>query len=328
MRRRTKNMLMGLGTAFAGTVAITTAIHFITKKLVKVALERDGAKNFTQSKTMRRQITGLKNAEHFFELLNQGEEKLRGYETERIEIESYDGLKLVGHFFSCENPKRVIVAMHGWRSNWAKDFGTIADSWHDKGCNILFAEQRGQGESEGTYMGFGMMERYDCLEWIKWIHATKGESLPVYLAGVSMGATTVLMASNLELPGNVRGIIADCGFTSAHDIWRHVVRNNLHLAYGVIGRIADDMCKKRIRLSTKDFSTLEAMKENKIPVLFIHGTDDHFVPIGMTYENYKACKAPKRLLVVPGADHGMSYYTNKEEYDKAIETFWQDFDFC
>jgi len=328
MRKRTKNMLMGLGTAFAGAVTTTTAIHFITKKLVKVALERDGAKNFTQSKTMRRQITGLKNAEAFLESLKQGEEKLRGYATERIEIESYDGLKLVGHFYACENPKRVIVAMHGWRSNWAKDFGTIVDSWHDKGCNILFAEQRGQGESEGDYMGFGMMERYDCLEWVKWIHETQSESLPIYLAGVSMGAATVLMASNLSLPENVRGIIADCGFTSAHDIWRHVVKNNLHLSYGVIGRIADDMCKKRIRLSTKDFSTIEAMKENKIPVLFIHGTDDHFVPIGMTYENYKACEAPKRLLVVPGADHGMSYYTNKEEYDKAIEAFWQDFDAC
>lgn len=328
MKKNTKNILMGAGVAVAGVAASAIAIHYVTKKLVKVALERDGTAKFTQSKTVRRQLTGVKNAEAFFEALDQGEKKLRGYETERIEIESYDGTSLAGHFYPCENPKRVVVAMHGWRSNWAKDFGTVADSWHDSGCNILFVEQRGQGESGGDYMGFGMMERYDCLEWVKWVNETKGNNLPIYLVGVSMGATTVLMASNLEMPENVRGIIADCGFTSAHDIWRHVVKNNLHLAYGVMGRIADDMCKKRIRLSTKDFSTIEAMKENKIPVIFIHGTDDHFVPIGMTYENYKACAAPKRLLVVPGADHGMSYYTSKAEYDKAIYEFWQDFDAC
>ncbi len=326
MKKSTKNMLVGAGVAAAGIAVTTTAIHFITKKLVKIALERDGAAKFAESKTVKRRITGLKDMEAFFEELQRGEEKLRSYDTERVEIESYDGTKLVGHYYTCDNPKRIILAMHGWRSNWARDFGTVADSWHESGCNILFVEQRGQGESEGEYMGFGMMERYDCVEWAKWLNETQGEELPIYLAGVSMGAATVLMASNLELPQNVRGIIADCGFTSAHDIWRHVVKHNLHFSYGVMGRIADDMCKKKIRLSTKDFSTLEAMKENKIPVIFIHGTDDHFVPIQMTYENYKACIAPKKLLVVPGADHGMSYYTNKEEYDKAITEFWREFD--
>lgn len=326
MKKSTKKMLLGAGAATAGMAAATTAVHFLTNKLVKVALERDGATKLSKSKTVKRQISGLKDNEDFFNALRCGEEKLRGYETDTVGIESYDGTQLIGHFYPCENPKRIVVAMHGWRSNWAKDFGTIADSWHDSGCSILFAEQRGQGESGGAYMGFGMMERHDCLEWVKWINRTKGDSLPIYLAGVSMGAATVLMASNLEMPDNVHGIIADCGFTSAHDIWRHVTKNNLHLSYGLMGRIADDMCKKRIQLSTKEISTVDVMKENKIPILFIHGTDDHFVPIEMTYENYKACAAPKRMLVVPGADHGMSYHTDKEEYDKAVHDFWQEFD--
>ena len=141
-----------------------------------------------------------------------------------------------------------------------------------------------------------------------------------------MGATTVLMTTGLELPDNVHGVIADCGFTSPHEIWKHVVENNLHLSYGVIGNLANDICKKKIQMGTKDYSTVEAMKECKTPILFIHGTDDHFVPVEMTYENYKACTAPKRLFVVPGADHGMSYVADTQGYQAAMKDFWSTFD--
>ena len=86
------------------------------------------------------------------------------------------------------------------------------------------------------------------------------------------------------------------------------------------------MCKKRIQIGTKDYSCTEALKESKVPVIFVHGTDDKFVPVEMTYENYKACTAQKRLLIVPGAEHRMSYLVNKEEYIKAVKEFWRDFD--
>ena len=326
MKKRTKKMLLGAGVLSFGMVATTTVVHLITRKLVKMALKRDGVGELENSKVAKKRITGLKDVDGFFEALRRGEEKLRGYETETVEIESYDGTRLIGHFYPCKDAKRIIIAMHGWRSNWAKDFGTIADSWHNAGCSILFAEQRGQGESGGDYMGFGMMERYDCLEWAKWAEREKGKGLPIYLAGVSMGAATVLMASNLKLPVSVRGIIADCGFTSAHDIWKHVVKHNLHLSYGLMGRIANDMCRRYIQMGPKEISTTDALKECKVPVIFIHGAEDHFVPIEMTYENYKACAAPKRILVVPGADHGMCYHKCKEEYEKAIEAFWREFD--
>ena len=142
-----------------------------------------------------------------------------------------------------------------------------------------------------------------------------------------MGASTVLMAAGLDLPENVHGIMADCGFTSPHAIFKHVMENNLHLYYrGITAAIANDMCKKRIQIGTKDYSCTEALKESKVPVIFVHGTDDKFVPVEMTYENYKACTAPKRLLIVPGAEHGMSYLVNKEEYVKAVKEFWRDFD--
>lgn len=216
--------------------------------------------------------------------------------------------------------------MHGWRSIWSRDFGVIAPFWHDNGCSVLYAEQRGQGESEGEYMGFGMLERHDCLKWVQWVNENNPDNLPVYLVGLSMGATTVLMAAGLELPESVHGIMADCGFTSAHDIWKHVMEENLHLHYGLHAATAEALCKKKINMGPKDYSTVDAMRQCKVPVLFIHGTDDSFVPVTMTYENYKACSSPKQLLIVPGAEHGMSYCVEREKYEAVAKAFWQEND--
>ena len=141
-----------------------------------------------------------------------------------------------------------------------------------------------------------------------------------------MGAATVLMAAGLDLPSNIHGIIADCGFTSPHVIWKHVANNNLHIAFGLRGAIADEMLKQKIQMGSDEYSTVEALQSSTIPVMLIHGTDDHFVPVEMTYENYKACAGPKRLLIVPGADHGMSCFVEKDRYEEEIKRFWRDFD--
>ncbi len=187
-------------------------------------------------------------------------------------------------------------------------------------------EQRGQNNSAGDYMGFGMLERYDCLEWIKWVNEQNVEGLPIYLAGVSMGAATVLMTTDLGLPENVHGVIADCGFTSPHAIWKHVVENNLHMPYGIHEKAVNALCKKKIQYDAKEASAVNSMKKCNVPVLFVHGTDDKLVPVEMTYENYKACKATKRLFVVPGAEHAMSYFMDRERYEKELKEFWHDFD--
>ena len=217
--------------------------------------------------------------------------------------------------------------MHGWRSSWTRDFGLAADFLHENGCHVLFVEQRGQNNSGGDHMGFGLTERYDCRDWIDWVNEQKGGTLPIYLYGISMGASTVLMTAGFPELKNVHGIIADCGYTSPHEIWKHVVNNNLHLNYNEwISKIADDICREKIQFGSRDYSCLVALENNKIPVLFIHGTDDDFVPIEMTYENYAACASPKKLFIVPGADHGMSYFMDREGYEAAGLDFWRQYD--
>ena len=327
MDKNKKRFLMGAGVVAASAAAAALSAFGVTKLLLKVALDREVPGNkIGEMKMARKRVSGIDEKDIFYKEMADGEARLEGYECENVEIASFDGVGLVGHWVPAENAQRTIIAMHGWRSSWKRDFGAIAEFWRKNGCNVLYIEQRGQNNSGGDYMGFGLIERYDCIEWIKWVKANKSDSLPIYLCGISMGAATVLMASGLGLPSEVKGIVADCGFTSPHEIWRHVVKNNLKLSFGLIGKIANDMCKKKISFGSKEYSTLDAMKVNKTPVLFIHGSDDHFVPIKMTFENYKACSAPKRLLVVPGAEHGMSYFVDKKQYEEAFMAFWNDFD--
>lgn len=323
MNKTVKKIIIGSGITASALAAAGAVSYIITNKLVKVALDREDPLKMKKS---IQKISGSAEKEESLELQTATEEKLKNSECETIEITARDGEKLVGHLHTCENAKRTIIAMHGWRSSWTKDFGLISDFWHNNDCNVLYVEQRGQGSSGGNYMGFGLLERYDCLDWINWAKE-KYDDLPIYLFGVSMGASTVLMASGLELPENVHGIIADCGYTSPHAIWKYIVENNLHFHYnGIRGAIANDICKRKIRIGSKDYSCTDALKECKVPILFIHGTDDHFVPVEMTYENYQACASPKRLFIVHGAEHCLSYRVDKEGYEKAVENFWKDYD--
>ena len=319
-----KGVVIGVGVAAVAVAGAAVMSHVITKKLLHVALHRDGL----SPRIVKHQgkLMGSEDNVALLEKVNAYGKWLKEQEHDEVEITSYDGIRHVGHLWECESPQRTVLLMHGWRSSWANDFGVMADFLHKNHCNILFAEQRAQNKSGGEYMGFGLLERYDCREWIKWLNERYGTDTPLYLGGVSMGATTVLMASGLGLPENVRGIIADCGFTSPYAIWKHVVQKNLRLPYELHARAADDLCKRRIQHTPREYCTTMALKNTNIPILFVHGTDDHFVPITMTYENYKACASPKRLLVVPGAEHAASYLIDTERYEKAILEFWNDFD--
>ncbi len=323
MKKTVKKAMVGIGVT-AAVSALAAGIHHITSRyLVKLAISRQVPKRVQKDKE---RLLSSSEISDVVTTLSEAAQSLEAIEHETVELTAEDGTNLIGHWFYGDNPKRVIVAMHGWRSSWSQDFGAIAPFWLAQGCAVLFAEQRGQGKSGGEYMGFGLLERFDCLEWIKWADKTTEGKLPIYLGGISMGATTVLMASGLELPESVRGVIADCGFTSPRAIWKHVVETNLHLPYSIYSSAARDICQKHIQVENDNYSTTDALQSCKLPVLFIHGTDDHFVPAEMTYENYRAYNGRKRLFVVPGAEHGMSYFIDREGYEKELIAFWQEYD--
>ena len=325
MSKNTKKWLIGTGAVAAGAAAVGAGLRAISHYFLKIAMDRKCPGKLQNNISA---VSGGSVNEELLKMTEQATKDLEAAAQTRVEVESHDGLRLVGHWYPADEPKRILIAMHGWRSCWSRDFGVITPFWHENGCSVLYAEQRGQGESEGEYMGFGILERYDCLKWAQWASENNPDNLPIYLVGLSMGATTVLMASNLDLPENVRGIIADCGFTSAYDIWKHVAEENLHLHYGLHAAAADDLCRKKIGVHSKECSTVDALKQTKVPVLFIHGADDGFVPVRMTHENYAACAGEKQLLIVPGADHAMSYCVEQDRYEKVANDFWNTYDIC
>lgn len=323
MKKSTKTALIASGIAVASATVLITLHQLTAHGFMKIALDRKAPKILTKNQT---KFMGSDEIMNCLDKLNKGAEKLKSKNCETIELTAYDGIKLVGHWYPCKDAKRVIVALHGWRATWARDFGVVADFLHENGCSVLFAEQRAQGESGGDYMGFGLLERYDCYEWAKWADIHTDGKLPVYLMGVSMGATTVLMTTGFKLPKSVHGVIADCGFTSPHAIWKHVAENNLKIPFGIYSAISNEIFRRRTSIGSKDFTCAKALENCNVPVLFVHGTDDTFVPINMTFENYKACKSEKRMFIVPGADHGMSYLVDTKGYQQKLLEFFNDFD--
>ena len=313
--------ISGIAAALSATVSILSYVAI--RSLINVAMDRKIPKSM---ENVCRLISGAPKDEDFKKMQKESGAGLMSREYEIVGVTARDGVTLVGHFAPAKDAKRIIIAMHGWRSAWYNDFGMFEDFLEGNDCSVLYVEQRGQNNSGGDYMGFGLIERYDCLKWTEWVTERCGDELPIYLYGLSMGAATVLMAAGLDLPANVHGIMADSGFTSPNAIWKHIANHNLHLAYGINSAMANRICKKKIKCKADEYSTIDALKNSKVPVLLIHGTDDHFVPVRMTYENYKACTSPKRMLIVPAADHCMSYFVDKEGYEAAVIGFWRQFD--
>ena len=321
MDQKKRNAILISIASGAGAIAAMTGISYaVTRLMLSFAIDR---KDPPQFEKRREAFAGSDELKKIFAEQKENAEKLLAIPHEEIAIEGFDGTRLVGHYFKVEGAKRTVLAFHGWRSAWYRDFAAVYDFWFKNGCNVLFVEQRGQKGSSGDYMGFGLLERFDCQSWVNYLTSRDDLVTPLYLCGISMGAATVLMASGLNLPDCVHGILADCGFTSPYAIWKYVTEKNLHLPFtGFRARVASDICRRKLNNSDSRYSAEDALKCCRVPVLFVHGAADKFVPVWMTYKNYLACASEKRLLIVPGADHGMSYLVERERYEKEVLDFF------
>lgn len=240
---------------------------------------------------------------------------------EEMVIKSYDGLTLRGNYYEFAPGAPIELMFHGYRGNGERDLSGGVQRCFRVGRSALIVDQRGSGNSEGKVLTFGIREHKDCLEWIDFIRLRFGEDVKIILTGISMGAATVLMAAGEQLPENVIGVLADCGYSSPRSIIRKVIRQMhlpVNLAYPFVrlgGRLFGGF-------DLEENAPEEAMKKCAVPAIFFHGGKDNLVPWGMSRRNYEACTAKKKLVIVPEADHGLSYVVAPELYLKELREFF------
>ena len=246
---------------------------------------------------------------------------------EDIYIRSYDGLMLHAKLFRAEKTERYIILSHGYKGSSFGSVAHMAEFLHNENCSLLFIDQRSRGESEGKHITFGAKEQYDVIYWVRELHKLNKERLPVYLYGQSMGASTVLMAAGHRLPGEVKGIISDCGYHSMKQQFKDMAAEWFHIHHVsfLLFRV-DFYCRLLAGFRMKDADTTEALKRNKRPVLFFHGAKDTYVYPRNTDINYDLCTAPKEKVIIPEARHLCSSYVDPELYKRKLLEFFSKYD--
>lgn len=273
----------------------------------------------------RREDDGKLNPSNpYIKLIKEKSEWLDQQKTEKVSILSFDGLKLKGIFLPAEQKTdKIILAVHGFRVNAMKDFASLVYFYHQQGYHVLLVDDRAHGASEGKYIGFGCLDREDCYRWIHYLDQRFQGKCSIFLHGISMGAATVLMTSSMNLPQSVKGIIADCPYTSIWEEFCYLTereKKSWLIMYPIM-KLAGKICKVVAGYEYDEISSAEEVKETKIPILLIHGKEDRFVPPSMSEKIYNNCVSEKKLLIVPNAKHAESYYVAKEKYEENVLNF-------
>ena len=243
-------------------------------------------------------------------------------ECEFITITAWDGNTLSGRFYEYYPSAPMLLVFHGYRSSTLRDCAGGFALGQKLGFNVLAVDQRSHGKSTGRVITFGIRERYDCLDWIAYVNNRFGAETPIILSGISMGAATVLMASELNLPQNVAGIMADCPYSSPADIICKVA--------GEIGyppKLAYPLIRLGARIyggfRVTECTAVDAVRKATVPILLIHGEDDRFVPCDMSREIYENCKEVAQLHTFPGAGHGLCYISDPRRYERiCVDFLW------
>lgn len=239
------------------------------------------------------------------------------------QMESFDGLTLQGYFLEAEEPiNKTVVFAHGYLGR-AQDMALFGQYYFEElGFNMFTADSRGHGLSEGDYYGFGWHDRLDYVAWIDRIIAELGEDTEIILHGVSMGAATVLMTLGEELPDNVKLAVADSPYSSVYDLFDYQLDRMFNLPSFPILPTMGMVTDFQAGYSLKEASALDQVEKAQVPILYIHGGNDTFVPTEMTKTLVEHTKTDTEMLIVPGANHGESIVLDREGYLEAMNSFF------
>ncbi len=244
--------------------------------------------------------------------------------SEEADITSFDGLNLHGRYYECKKGAPIELMFHGYRGSAERDLCGGVQRCFKLGRNAFIVDQRTSGKSGGSVISFGINESRDLEAWVSYLIQRFGEDVKIILTGISMGAATVMIASQKEFPKNVIGALADCGYTSAKEIICKEIRS-MKLPVPLLYPFVKLGARIFGKFDLEETSPIEAMANCRLPIILFHGDCDDYVPHYMSEQNYSVCPAPKKLVIVKGAGHGLGYLVDPDRYLKELNDFSKEY---
>lgn len=238
-----------------------------------------------------------------------------------VSLENEEHMNLYGCYID-QGSSTYVIMVHGYRGDGASIISPIKN-FKKQGYNLLIPDLRGHGFSDGDYIGMGWDDRLDIIQWIDYL-IQKDQNASIILYGVSMGGATVMNVAGEKIPKQVKAIIEDCGYTSVWDVFKtHINMNEVESEIAL--HMASFVTKMRAGYYLEDVKPLEQVKKSQTPILFIHGSQDNFVPFSMLDELYQAANCQKEKLVVEGAGHANSCSVGEDIYYQTIYRFIENY---
>lgn len=231
------------------------------------------------------------------------------------------GIRLHAYYAACDSAQGTVVLAHGYTDE-ARRMMMLGQLYYDTlHYNILLPDHQRHGQSGGDAIQMGWLDRLNVERWIS-IADSLWQGQPIVLHGISMGGATVMMCSGDSLPASVRGIIDDCGYTSVWDEFSGEIRNQFRLPVHPLMDVASAMCQWRYGWNFREASAIEQVRKSTLPMLFIHGDADTFVPTAMVYQLYDAKQTGyKKLWIARGTAHARAYHDYPQEYLRQVREF-------
>lgn len=303
-KKKTWVIIIGSILSFVLLLDIIAGFYFY-----HLAIER-GEKDFLQGNT------DLEVEEDTMKEFTEGEWKewTENQDFTTLTTTSFDELELQGYYLpQKEHTNKTVIFAHGYLGN-GFDMGLFGEYYYEElGYNIFTPDMRGHGSSEGDYYGFGWPDRKDLMKWIDEIIDINGPDTEIVLHGLSMGGAAVVMTSGEELPDNVKAVVADSAYTSVYDLFAYQLNRMYHLPDKPLLPTLSMIMKYRADYGLKEASALEAAEKTDVPILYMAGEADTFVPFKMTKELYQQTENAE-LETFSGANHGESIVMHREDY--------------
>ncbi len=316
MKKRTGKLLFGfIGIViFLGIVALLGGFYLVDYALKPVNRGKDIEGSYAY---MYKEYPYLRQ---WVDSLNQAQALKDTF------ILSPDGVKLHAYYVAAKQPTRkTAVLVHGYTDNAIRMFMIGHMYNHSLDYNILLPDLRYSGLSEGDYIQMGWNDRKDVMQWMEVAHHIYGDSTQMVVHGISMGGATTMMVSGEKLPSYVKAFVEDCGYTSVWAQFKKELKEEFNLPAFPLLYVANAICQYRYGWNFKEASSLNQVEKCRLPMLFIHGGKDKYVPTYMGEEVFQAKPQPKKLWIEAESAHATSYRTNPQAYTNQVSNFLKEY---